>query len=275
MDPRNPSCPCSLRRRPSLFSRARSGTHEKAAEVIGNRSCATPRDGGLPGKVNEAEVVVNDVDEMSDRGAYVGVTSQPPFRRKLRASFSGFSHVMADIRTFPKRLALQRKKHTGVSATSIHNGINSIYQDITFDDEKSIKESLVVEAVDLHPQSKAPSWLRRCVSTSFRHRSRTAETTSRPDTAEWILQEPYPNPVPLAEFGSPLVLDDNLAGAAARAAAAEQNEMRRHLLRLCKKSRCVRRDSESGIGIEIRPLERETSVPHLGTWEKSSTTHSH
>ncbi|KAI4168319.1 MAG: hypothetical protein LQ343_006486 [Gyalolechia ehrenbergii] len=106
------------------------------------------------------------------------------------------------------------------------------------------------------------------MSTPLRNRRRTSHTASCPPTAKWTPQDSSSPPAPITGFAPPTFLDDHTSGTAARAAAAEQNEMIRCLRRLCSKERGVRRDSESGIGIETQYLERETAIARLDPFQK-------
>lgn len=261
MEQGSPLCPCSLRRRPSCFLTPRNRARELPPRLVGKHGDSLAKDISLQGKVKETDVAVND---SRGKDAHKDVQRQTLPVRKSRASFSGFNHVVADIRGFPKRIASHRSKSLMLTSNSTHNESNHIYYGITLDGEKLMKESSVCHGVDLHPPSRAPNWLRRCMSTPLRNRRRTSHTASCPPTAKWTPQDSSSPPAPITGFAPPTFLDDHTSGTAARAAAAEQNEMIRCLRRLCSKERGVRRDSESGIGIETQYLERETAIARLG-----------
>ncbi|KAL8939320.1 MAG: hypothetical protein Q9216_003413 [Gyalolechia sp. 2 TL-2023] len=213
--------------------------------------------------MKETDIVVDDSPQLSEKAAHVDIQPQIPSVRKPRASLSGFSHALADIRAFPKKIASGRRKSPVLTSSSTLNDSNHSYNDITFDGDNLMKEHSVCYGVDLHPPSRAPNWLLRCVSTSLRNRRQTSNTASCPPTAKWIPQDSPSSPAPVAGFAPPTFPDDHTSGAAARAAAAEQNEMIRCLRRLCSKERGIRRDSESGIGIETQSLKRETAIVRL------------
>ncbi|KAL8771992.1 MAG: hypothetical protein Q9209_002657, partial [Squamulea sp. 1 TL-2023] len=189
--------------------------------------------------------------------------SKTPTRRKPRASFSGFSHAMSDLRTLPKRMTSQRKRSPVVANNTIHDDLRHFHQTMQPADEKVVEESFVWdEGSHPHPYSKAPGWLRRCMSTTLRHRRRTFENPSRPATAQWTHNDTYFIPIPATGALPPSLPENNTSGAAARAAAAAQNEMLDYLRKYKKdrKDRKVRGDGESGIGIDTRPAEMESTM---------------
>lgn len=113
-----------------------------------------------------------------------------------------------------------------------------------------------------HPHINAPGWLRRCVSTTFRHRRQTFDAPSRPATAKWTPK------APVVGLGvAPRILPEHgTCGAAARAAAAAQNEVL-DVLRRIKKERLERKvpgDAESGVDVDTRPGETETTMARQG-----------
>ena len=98
----------------------------------------------------------------------------------------------------------------------------------------------------------ACGWLRRCMSTTLGRRHRpehistiTPEDSSLRDIAVTLL-------VPGIGIEPPQVPDSTTSGAAARAAAAAQNEIHENVRNMRLAEPTVTRDSESGIGIEVR-----------------------
>ncbi|KAL8934786.1 MAG: hypothetical protein Q9211_005048 [Gyalolechia sp. 1 TL-2023] len=87
------------------------------------------------------------------------------------------------------------------------------------------------------------------------------------EPSAWTPQDSSSSPAPVTGFAPPTFLDEHTSGAAARAAAAEQNEMLRCLRKLCSKERGVRRDSGSGIGIETQSLERGMAIARLDPFQ--------
>lgn len=267
MEQASSSRPGPLKRRPSFFSRARNRIHEAPARGMNSCSHADGTDDNLRAKVKEAKLLMDDMSGIDEKGRYDGLTPQSSSTRKPRASFSGFGHLVC---TFPKRFVSHRRKASMTADNALYNDYDYGSLDISLRDEKSMPVSS--DWVTINPsQSRTPGWLRRCVSTRFRPRRQTADTPSRPATAQWARQDIYSSPVPLSGFVQPTFPDDLSSGAAARAAAraaaAEENEMRRCrcLRRLYIKERRVRGESaESGVGIDVWTVRRESTIARLG-----------
>ncbi|KAL8807409.1 MAG: hypothetical protein Q9182_000748 [Xanthomendoza sp. 2 TL-2023] len=153
---------------------------------------------------------------------------------------------MSDLRAFPRRFASQRRKAPATPVNTFRHDIDYLHLNTPSPGQNSIED---FSSWEEEPQShlKAPGWLRRRMSMTFRHRRQTLDIPSRPATAIC-----YPPALP--ETGT--------SGAAARAAAAAQNEIQ-DCLRKAKKERLermVRGDAESGVGVDIRPGEIETTI---------------
>ncbi|KAI4146287.1 MAG: hypothetical protein L6R39_003509 [Caloplaca ligustica] len=222
------------------------------------------RDNGLLAKVKETDVFEEDCGGGMEveKTKYHGSSPWPPVTRKPRASFSGFGQVVC---TFPSRIASHRRKNSVMADNTLLNLCNYGSQDTASRYEKSLDDSSVWDTIDPPPQARTPGWLRRCVSTRFRPRRQTADTPSRPATAHLAPDDFYSSPIPVNGVAQPTFLDDLSSGTAARAAAAEQSEMRRCrcFRRLCAKERRVRGDSESGIGIDVQSTRRESAIARL------------
>lgn len=185
--------------------------------------------------------------------------------RKPRASFSGFGRAVVDLRTFPKRVASQRRKSLVSPNYTIHDEPQYEFQKMPSADRQLSTESPVwIEEFYSHPQPRAPGWLRRCVSTTFRHRRRTSDNPSRPATAKWAQPDPSYPPIPITDVAPPTLLRDNSGGKAARAAAAAQNEMLDYIRKFRTQECNVRGDSESGVGIDTRCDESGTAIARRG-----------
>ncbi|KAL8645548.1 MAG: hypothetical protein Q9226_007251 [Calogaya cf. arnoldii] len=195
-----------------------------------------------------------------DTACQVEVIPQSPIRRKPRASFSGFSHALPDFRTIPKRMASQRKSPVAANGM-YHDHPDFKHQTLQSAHDTPSDEPSVWDKAS-HPHPKAPGWLRRCVSTTFRHRRRTFDSPSRPATARWAQNDPCCIPIPAVGTSPPTLPENGAGGAAARAAAAQQNEMLDCLRRYKKdrKDRKVRGDAESGVGIDTRFSEIESTM---------------
>lgn len=114
--------------------------------------------------------------------------------------------------------------------------------------------------------SKASGWLRRCVSVPFCHPRRPSASFQSPDDASFHVDY-LTSPIPGIGIEPPIIPDDLTSGAAARAAAATQNEILECVRNLRLTEPKIRRDSESGIGIEMRERGEESidiPIPRKG-----------
>lgn len=269
----NPSSSHPPRSRPSFFSRIRDRVHEGPTTMC-SHTHSPRKDERLLAKVKEPAFFVNDMDDMDQNASYDESAPQVSSARKPRASFSGFSHV---VRNFPKRIATNRSKNSVAADKASLGDCNYDFPDIISKDERLMHASSAWDTIDLPPQSRTPCWLRRCVSTRLRPRRQTADTPSRPATAQWAQQNSYCSPLPTTRSVEPAFLDGHSNRAAARPAAAEENEMRhcRWLRRLWSMEQGVRGDSESGIGLDVQIGIREHSLARLGKRSSISLTQSH
>lgn len=263
MDTGSSSSPHPLRRVPSFLLRFRHRADEGPSNTVSCPTHSARRDERSLARVKESAVFVDDMDCTNPKAVHQGSTLQISSARKPRASFSGLSHV---VRTFPKRIASHRRKNSVIADRVSLCDYNYDFPDIFSRDEKLMHASSAWDTIDPPPQLKAHGWLRRCMSTRFRPRRQTADTPSRPAIAQWAHQN-FHSPIPTSASVVPSFLDDHSSGAAARAAAAEENEMRRYrwLHRLRSMEQGVRGDSESGIGLEeVQTGMRENSLARLG-----------
>lgn len=114
--------------------------------------------------------------------------------------------------------------------------------------------------------SKASGWLRRCVSATFRHPRRPSASLQFHDDASFHTDY-LTAPIPGIGIEPPIIPDNLTSGAAARAAAATQNEILECVRNLRLTEPQIRRDSESGIGIEMRERESDSidiPIPRKG-----------
>ena len=219
----------------------------------------------LPEVEESKDMLVNVLGPAS----IAGMAPQIPIRRKPRASFSGFSHAVSDFRTIPQRVASQKK--SAVIANNTHLcDLGSIHQTVQTIHGKPTDELSVWDEGSHpypHPHPKAPGWLRRCVSTTFRHRRRTFDSPSRPATAKWMQNDTCCVPISATGASPPTLPENGSSGAAARAAAAAQNEMLDYLRKYKKDRRewKVRGDTESGVGIDTRSVDMESNMARRGS----------
>ena len=118
-------------------------------------------------------------------------------------------------------------------------------------------------------------WLRRCMSTTIGRRHRFHNTSTATAGSAPIRDSPEMLQIPGIGVEPPQVPDSTTSGAAARAAAAAQNQILRSSQNTRLAEPKVARDSESGIGIEVRDgggENSETAIPVVrrGLWPKIS-----
>ena len=115
------------------------------------------------------------------------------------------------------------------------------------------------ENVDYQPSatSKSTRWLQHCAIGTFwpRRRMRINQQTSREQSMETI---DVISPLPGSCLKPPQIPHDLTSGAAARAAAATQNEILESVRNQRSVEPKIPRDSESGIGIELRDRWEES-----------------
>jgi len=168
-----------------------------------------------------------------------------------RKSFSGLRDATDDPRSPTKRISSRRKK----GLFSLSRSTRDESED--YPDKHSLSSCLYAlgqENVDCRPTR---GWLRRCMSTnSRRHPSPPHSfTTIPPYHASPILEDDDYTALPILpnyENGPYRPLEKLPSGAAARAAAAAQAEVLNIMENLRLAEPKTTRDSESGVGIEVR-----------------------
>lgn len=183
-----------------------------------------------------------------------GIKTQPG-----RKSFSGLSNAVEELRSLPRRSFLPSRTLRTVEDAEAKPG-------------HSVLDANQKEDAKPSTHSKASQWLRRAASTRFGHRRHSSsaplapfvqrpETSYNHESGERVVQEP-----PRWDFSD----YSYTSGAAARAAAAAQNEFsssaRTLVTRADNRFNNLKptEDSESGIGIELRDRmedSTEAAVP--------------
>lgn len=154
-------------------------------------------------------------------------------------SFSSFTGAIADFRPFGKKVVPRQRKST-VSG----NGFAE--KEDTCSDLRSNSDYVDRGESPAHRDG----WLRKCLSSTFR--------SGRPSTLLPAYREsPFEDDCASsrtqdAGFQRPRILSDFSSGAAARAAAAAQNEILESMRNMRLAEAELTRDSESGVGIEVR-----------------------
>ncbi|KAL8641929.1 MAG: hypothetical protein Q9228_001323 [Teloschistes exilis] len=207
------------------------------------------------------------LDAQNHTALFVEQSAPTASFRKARASFSGFTCAIADLRNFPKRMASHRRKSFVMpeKLASQKQEYSPCAMSSAADDRLT-ESSTSNEDLGQEPHQGSPGWIRRCVSTTFRRRRPTVDTPSRPATAKWEQQEPfYLQQQPSIGLAPPSLPDDNSSGAAARAAAAAQNEILDYMRRVRAKECNGRGDAESGVGIDMWHVGPETAIARRGS----------
>lgn len=115
-------------------------------------------------------------------------------------------------------------------------------------------------------ESRITKWLRCCVGWNYPHQRRPSVAPYAHDNAPLHIEH-CPAPIPGIGIEPPIIPDDPASGAAARAAAATQNE----ILEFVRSLKIVeaRMDTESGIGIEMQNKSEEiinAPIPRKGIY---------
>lgn len=183
--------------------------------------------------------------------------------------FSGLYHALDEIRAVSRRASMSIRRK---------NILRPRVWDTPVDGDPTAEGNRPSTSwsMRLKPSTFARThgWLRRAASASFGQRERLSTNTS--PTSSCSPAEPsVPSPVPGSGLDPPILPFSRTSGAAARAAAAAQNEILgagrvwglKDNTYLAEPK--VTRDSESGIGIDLRDRideapDAETSIVRIG-----------
>ena len=232
------------------------GPHELFLEYEGFIAPAKARHRNPSAPLSKPSTPLTSGDRKGDNAKVSEDTlrSSTASRGKPRKSFSGLGDVNDVLQSQPQRTSSQRtrsflsfgKPAHGEPGHNIHNfsrpGPNYIVE----------KEAPA--------QASTSSWLRRCLSTSLKHRPSTPSSSMTPpppcdgsfdfEDDDFTALPAMPGCAIEPEPSRPSL---NLAnGAAARAAAAAQNEILDSMRNITLAEPHLTRDSESGVGIEVR-----------------------
>lgn len=183
---------------------------------------------------------------------------KPLTRHQSTKSFPTLSHALSELRSVSRRasLSIRRKSTLGPRPGNV-----PWEKDHSAEGKRPSTSHNMLSEQSIN--SKTSGWLRRVASSGFRHkRDYSATLTPSPDRAPDA--HSLTSPVPGSGSEPPILPYDPTRGAAARAAAAAQNEMLgvgralvlRDDARLSEPK--LARDSESGIGIDLRDRTDET-----------------
>ena len=193
--------------------------------------------------------------------------SQSDAYDNTRKSFSGLSRATTMAQSLAHTTSKRRRKSRLSLSTST-------------DEPRDGAFAWARRSLDQRPQqepSRRPStsgWLRRLKSTNFKsHDLSLGQSTDTPPYDEALCANGH-LPAPILDFGKipgsgherPRTRKDFSSGAAARAAAAAQNELLESMRKMRLSEPQVTQDSESGIGIERgdSPLDFEAPVVRQG-----------
>ena len=229
-----------------------AGAHELFLE---NEGFLSPEEPARPVKPAHAQMNLiyqcSNVKTSDDSGHS---SSSSASHSQPRQSYSGFRGATANSRTSLFNPTKRGKR----SILSFTRSIDECSQDDTRHDRS--RQSLVSEQEQV---VRPPSFFRRCMSIRSQGRPQTPSTPLPAYNESPPQSRHLPAPVP--EFG--LVPGfgyepsrppaDLSSGAAARAAAAAQNEILATMRTLSLAEPKISRDSESGVGIEVRDRTEE------------------
>lgn len=178
-----------------------------------------------------------DVITLNHKGSLQNNPLHSSSLRQPRRSFSGFSHAIEGLRCLPRKSNSRKQSGQSTDAEISPYGLSSGHI------EKLDNQHYVMP--------KYSVWLQRHVSTTFRHHRRPHVTPSNASES-CVKAGPFSSPIPSDGIQPPRIPDNPMSGAAARAAAATQNELLESIRTSGTVDSKLSRDSESGIGIELR-----------------------
>ncbi|KAI9872803.1 MAG: hypothetical protein M1830_001178 [Pleopsidium flavum] len=199
--------------------------------------------------------------------------ADPLPRHQSSKSFSTLNQALSELRLVSQRASLSLRRKNILSPRTPN--LPSEKQDLTGDERPSTSCNTAPKPSS---HSRASVWLRRAASTSFRHR-RDSSTLPSPTYDHKLYNYNVTSPVPGSGSEPPILPYDPASGAAARAAAAAQNEMlgAGRVLLLRDETRLgepkLTRDSESGIGIDIRDRTDDTAESQTAVVRKDPTSY--
>ena len=257
MDRPQLSIPVMPPKQPSILPRSKARTRKGSEVNEGSTTCGAQESVCVRA---EGACLPFSCPEAIDEDTLGPAQTTSTTIRKARASFSSFGHAVEDLRSFPKRLTSKRRKSVVSTSTELEEKQAELVNRIYMVDQDYQKGSTSIEEQTPH-HCVAPRWLRRCMSTTFRQHRRSPTTPAHPSATAWSHSDsPFP-PIPGLTTVPPKIPDSFSSGAAARAAAAAQNEVQENFRRLWVSQSKVDRDSESGIGIEVRERPSEDEIP--------------
>ena len=189
--------------------------------------------------------------------------------KRPHKSFSGVGDAIVEFRSHPTRVMSRRKRNN----FSIDQSLGEESEEYNHKYFESCPAYAVSEDNPAHPQGSG--WLRRRLPSTIGHAHPPASSTftSSPPQLPMVPSYSYDDEnftalpaFPGDEGELPRPPEKIVSGAAARAAAAAQNEIIDSMRNIRLAEPKVTRDSESGVGIEVRDqgeLAKNLDVPYI------------
>ena len=207
-----------------------------------------------PSSLTATAVVYKDIETFQRSSAEISKASM----KKSPEYFSGSRHSVDEFCSFPQ-LSTSSRPNEPLSSNTLADMVI----------EKGSTMMRPNTSHELKQRSsarcKASKWLWRCLSSKFQHHRRPISHSNSygecPFESACLV-----SPMPSSGVDPPIIPEDLASGAAARAAAATQNEILEsiRLLRLTEPK--IPKDCESGIGIEMRDQEEngDATIVRIG-----------
>lgn len=231
-----------------------AGAHELFLEYEGflAPSKQRPRAPSAPSSKPSRHFTCREHDGHSSKRSEDTSRSSTASHGRSRKSFSASSDANDLARSQPKQTPSQRaKSFLPFGKTEHGNSGRNIYNF-----SRPGPNYVVEREASVHPNTSG--WLRRCMSTSSKHRPSTpssSKTLPPPYDETLIFEDDDLTALPVLPdytIESWRPSSDLTSGAAARAAAAAQNEILDSMRKITLAEPHLTRDSESGVGIEVR-----------------------
>ena len=184
--------------------------------------------------------------------------SAGPCHRYISGSRKAYDSIVDDIvdDLLPRRYGSQSHKTFAptLGPSDLKNG-QAFHLKSDLLPRQNLRPNSDKKAYDMSPsESRIMKWLRRCAGSNYPHQRRPSVAPYSHDNASLQIDH-SPAPIPGIGIEPPIIPDDPTSGAAARAAAATQNEILEFVRNL--KLVEVKMDAESGIGIEMQNKSEE------------------
>ena len=220
---------------------------------------------------NRIQDLALDEQDVSGWSQHLGSKSNTGPRHESNKSFATLNHALNELRSVSRRASLSIRRKSILSPRTLNAPSD---EEILLQAQRpSTSHNLLSGPPN---SSRSSGWLRRVASGGFRQRRNSSTQLSPTDDRVPHIYN-VTSPVPGSGSEPPIVPHDPASGAAARAAAAAQNEMlgvgRVLILRednLFSEPKLAR-DSESGIGIDLRDRTDETAEPGITVVRKGKT----